>query len=100
MDYICTKKMSVGGKTYAPGEKIPGAVFLGGRVNKLVAYGYISEVEGKKPAQDPVGEPVEAADETEKAEDEVEKTEDEAEKAEAPQPTAAKPKKAASGDKK
>ena len=45
MSYVCVKKLSLGGKTYYPGDTIPEGVILSGRVDKLKAYGYIAEQE-------------------------------------------------------
>ena len=45
MSYVCVKKLSLGGKTYYPGDTIPDGVILSGRVDKLKAYGYIAEQE-------------------------------------------------------
>ena len=53
MAYLCIKKVSLAGKKYAPGETIPESAFLGGRADKLVAYGYIKPTgtETAKPAE-------------------------------------------------
>lgn len=73
MAYLCIKKLMLAGKTYTPGDIIPESVFLGGRVDKLTAYGYIRKanptVEEKPPekvAEAPKAETVKS--ETEKAE--------------------------------
>lgn len=43
MSYVCTKKLSLGGNDYYPGDTIPDIAILPGRVDKLKAYGYIAE---------------------------------------------------------
>ena len=45
MDYVCIKKLSLGGRDYYPGESIPESAFLSGRADKLKACGYIAKAE-------------------------------------------------------
>ena len=54
MQYICLKKLTVNGKDYVPGDKIPGKEFDEGRPGKLISYGYIAESEAKETTQKPV----------------------------------------------
>lgn len=42
MDFLCVKQITFGERTYLPGERIPDAVVLPERVNKLKAFGYIT----------------------------------------------------------
>lgn len=50
MGYICTKRLSLGGETYYPGDSIPDNAFVSGRVNKLKASGYVTEADDAEPA--------------------------------------------------
>lgn len=50
MGYICTKRLSLGGETYYPGDSIPDNAFVSGRVNKLKASGYVAEADDAEPA--------------------------------------------------
>ena len=51
MNYICTKRLSLAGKDYQPGNVIPDSAFTGDRAKKLKAYGYIAPVPGTADGQ-------------------------------------------------
>ena len=44
MSYICTKKLTLRGKEYRPGDVIPEDAIDSGRTSKLAAFGYITTV--------------------------------------------------------
>lgn len=44
MGYVCAKRMKLGGREFLPGEAIPDGAFAGGRQDKLVSYGYVTEL--------------------------------------------------------
>ena len=44
MKYLCMKQITVGNKTFHPGEMIPDGVIFPERTGKLKAFGYISPV--------------------------------------------------------
>ena len=43
MNFICTKKLSLGGTDYRPGDVIPDGAFTGDRAKKLKSFGYIAD---------------------------------------------------------
>lgn len=44
MEYVCTKSLSLAGRTYHPGDMIPDGVVLGSRAGKLKSNGYIADI--------------------------------------------------------
>ncbi|MGN0405994.1 MAG: hypothetical protein ACI4F1_12270 [Bariatricus sp.] len=44
MKYLCMKQITVGNKTFHPGEMIPDGVIFPERIGKLKSFGYISPV--------------------------------------------------------
>ena len=49
MEYICVKKLNLGGKDYLPGNVIPEGVILPERVDRLKSCGYIAEKDSEHP---------------------------------------------------
>lgn len=48
MGYVCAKRMKLGGREFFPGEAIPDGAFAGGRQDKLVSYGYVTELKSEE----------------------------------------------------
>lgn len=51
MQYLCRKQISIGGRTYTPGEVIPDGVVLDERADRLKMCKYIAEIKDEVPAE-------------------------------------------------